>query len=401
MQRVVQVLTVLVAWSVPGTALAASPPSNVCRPHQSAWACTLESLAAAERYAAFDDALARANYTLVHFVSFYADGGLAVHGCAMESMVRALTNPEMRPMNATRPENETVAVLVHVLDKNASMRVHGRLAHELDVVAGGASGYRAVHVSWVRVPFEHLVAGTPLGPFFASSTGQAASSIARADAVRIGILSRYGGLYLDLDIITVRDFTALTDFVSRQSWGSRFVNNAHLLFREPHHPLVEVVAANFVRDFNPHTRKRQANGPDLWTRTLEENCGGKMPFRRYPDKEDQLWCSSFDVLPYRETHGIGITGTGLYLRSPEEFKPSRLKWFVADDRRSRLLGFHLISSWTWRVEKRQCLLNTTRYARSFVGRVRARNCPLTFTNVITDSFLPWTASKPDRCIHRR
>ena len=107
-----------------------------------------------------------------------------------------------------------------------------------------------------------------------------------ADAVRLALLWREGGIYLDTDIIVLRPLNELRNAVAEEKWeGShRSLSNAVMAF-EPHHPFLWACMEEFAAHFQPFGRARSfpellqlglwgQNGPKLLDRVLKRYDNG-------------------------------------------------------------------------------------------------------------------------------
>ncbi|XP_069755475.1 alpha-1,4-N-acetylglucosaminyltransferase-like isoform X3 [Narcine bancroftii] len=93
-----------------------------------------------------------------------------------------------------------------------------------------------------------------------------------ADASRLALLWKYGGTYLDTDIISLRSLP-IANFTCPQNRGT--VTNGVLGFQNRHHPFIwncmENFVANYIGDIWGH------QGPELITRELKRWCKIKDP----------------------------------------------------------------------------------------------------------------------------
>ncbi|XP_072429276.1 lactosylceramide 4-alpha-galactosyltransferase-like isoform X1 [Chiloscyllium punctatum] len=88
-----------------------------------------------------------------------------------------------------------------------------------------------------------------------------------ADGCRIALLWKYGGIYLDTDIISLKPLE-FRNFLCEQS--SNYANNAALGFNRSH-SFTKMCLRDFVDKYNGAAWGHQ--GPDLMTRMLKKWCG--------------------------------------------------------------------------------------------------------------------------------
>ncbi|KAK7256884.1 hypothetical protein RIF29_30440 [Crotalaria pallida] len=98
-----------------------------------------------------------------------------------------------------------------------------------------------------------------------------------SNLIRLAVLYKYGGVYLDTDFIVIKPFTGLRNCIGAQSidWGSKQwtrLNNAVLVF-DVHHPLLLRFINEFALTFDGN--KWGHNGPYLVSRVIKKL--GKKP----------------------------------------------------------------------------------------------------------------------------
>mmetsp|Transcript_17049 Transcript_17049/g.57251 ORF Transcript_17049/g.57251 Transcript_17049/m.57251 type:complete len:189 (+) Transcript_17049:644-1210(+) len=176
----------------------------------------------------------------------------------------------------------------------------------------------------------------------------------------------------------------MPDFVALQSYGSKFINNAHFLFRAPGNPLLWKLMEGFVRRHNPKDQRRQAMAPVLWTSVLAGTCAN-MNTRSSPGQRAQAppMCTNVSLLPFRRSAGMGITGVGLFLRSVPG-KPDIVTELDGVEESGKPLAFYYVNSFLDRAERTLCQGDASKYAKTILGRARARHCPVTFAAFMTD-----------------
>ncbi|CAG0915854.1 unnamed protein product [Notodromas monacha] len=88
-----------------------------------------------------------------------------------------------------------------------------------------------------------------------------------SNALRYATLFKYGGFYLDTDVIVLRPMDDLVNAVGLYSTTG--LNGAAMAF-DKHHPFMEACMNELSANFNPY--KWGSNGPDLLTRVINTYC---------------------------------------------------------------------------------------------------------------------------------
>ncbi|XP_067907387.1 lactosylceramide 4-alpha-galactosyltransferase-like [Heterodontus francisci] len=114
-----------------------------------------------------------------------------------------------------------------------------------------------------------------------------------ADACRLVIMWKYGGIYLDTDIIVFKNLRNLTNSIGREQ--QYLLNSAFLAF-DQHHDFIGHCLMDFVEHFNGWIWGHQ--GPQLVTRVLKK------------------WCQKKSITKIRQCKGVRML-------PPEAFYPIR------------------------------------------------------------------------------
>ncbi|CAN0879785.1 Lactosylceramide 4-alpha-galactosyltransferase [Linum grandiflorum] len=135
-------------------------------------------------------------------------------------------------------------------------------------------GFKVLAVT-PNVPF--LVEDTPGEDWLAEmktgtkDPGYIPLTINLSNLIRIAMIYKYGGVYLDTDFIVLKDFSGLRNAVGAQTvdsttnqWSS--INNAVIIF-DRGHPMVLEFIKEFANTFNGN--KWGNNGPAMFTRVFE------------------------------------------------------------------------------------------------------------------------------------
>ncbi|XP_063230484.1 lactosylceramide 4-alpha-galactosyltransferase-like [Bacillus rossius redtenbacheri] len=133
--------------------------------------------------------------------------------------------------------------------------------------------------------------GTPLERW--ASSGQLETSlypvVHASDVFRVLALWKYGGLYLDLDVITFRDMGGLENFMAMERNDSLNTAVMHMSPRGLGHELASDLLERMGSDFRGDAWSY--NGPELVTKTLLARCNVSQPLEMRKEK-----CSGFTVL---------------------------------------------------------------------------------------------------------
>ncbi|KAK9805489.1 hypothetical protein WJX72_001106 [[Myrmecia] bisecta] len=124
-----------------------------------------------------------------------------------------------------------------------------------------------------KVELEGVYASTPLEDWFQSGAYRNSTWVDQnlSNALRLALVYKYGGTYLDLDTITMSGEI----FSERNTMGEVFepeengINN-HFFSFEQHHPLVHRLMEAFVQRFDGYTWAH--NGPKLFKSVYDRLC---------------------------------------------------------------------------------------------------------------------------------
>jgi lactosylceramide 4-alpha-galactosyltransferase len=119
-----------------------------------------------------------------------------------------------------------------------------------------------------------------------------------ADILRLLLLWKFGGYYLDTDMIVQKSFDSLpTNFACRAN--NELINNAFLSFDKKNgRKLVEMFIEDLVKNFNGDDWG--SNGPKMITRVSKKLCQTE-DFQKMIDQKD---CDGFHVLPQELCYAI-------------------------------------------------------------------------------------------------
>lgn len=217
-------------------------------------------------------------------------------------------------------------------------------------------GFRLAAVS---PDFPYLFRNTPAEPWFDRllqgevDAGNVPLGQNLSNLLRLAILYKYGGVYMDTDVIVLRSFDGLRNAIGAQSVDSKTgnwsrLNNAVMVFDEKH-PLLHNFMEEFARTFNGY--KWGHNGPYLVSRVVQRVAGNPgLEFRVLPR-------AAFYPVDWRRVSGL--------FRAPGN--GNHRKWIVEKHHSIRRWSFvlHL-----WNRESRSIKVEEG----SIVGRIMSECC---------------------------
>lgn len=93
-----------------------------------------------------------------------------------------------------------------------------------------------------------------------------------SDALRVALIWKYGGIYLDTDTITIRNLNYLLNFPGVGAQDKSTANNAVINFPKNHRFTNELIK-EFVKNYNP--KCWGCKGPELFTQVFKNYCKTK------------------------------------------------------------------------------------------------------------------------------
>eukprot|EP00924_Labyrinthula_sp_SR-Ha-C_P006656 snap_masked-scaffold_29-processed-gene-0.41-mRNA-1 protein AED:1.00 eAED:1.00 QI:0/-1/0/0/-1/1/1/0/382 len=228
-----------------------------------------------------------------------------------------------------------------------------------------------VTVNIIKVNFEVILADTPLENLFKATIeffkgdrkkAPRLSEVNLADGFRLAVLYKYGGVYLDLDMLAFQDPTRLEDGIAKADDGR--LNNAFLKFTGKNRKVLFAVMEEFKSGFSSKVWGDQ--GPALWTRffggeeKLEENIKGK----------------GLSLVAEEDVYPFGYEERHEFLKSFSEFQDYRLGFQEIFGKDLTLM--HLWHHRTGPYEVRACKQGIEAYKDSYLGGLRNEVCPNSF-----------------------
>lgn len=199
--------------------------------------------------------------------------------CTVESLVRALRTAESSGSKTVTASvvPPTTRVVLWVRNKAKFLEDEGRT---LSRILADPNRRRGVVVSVERLALPELLAGTPMGRMREKDWGSTFVEQNKANAVRMAIVYKHGGAYLDSDIVVIRNpnanLFASSNVVCEQRAGA--LNNAAFKFAQPRHPFLAALMERFVNNFQAVWAW---NGPKVFQDVFDITCRGH-PSRQCP-----------------------------------------------------------------------------------------------------------------------
>ncbi|KAL6553245.1 hypothetical protein OROGR_007087 [Orobanche gracilis] len=194
---------------------------------------------------------------------------------------------------------------------------------------------KGFQVTAISPDFNYLFKGTPAREWYNQlmrgnvNPGEVSLGQNLSNLLRLGLLYRFGGIYLDTDVIVLRNLNGLRNAIGAQTidhetknWSR--LNNAVMIFDEGH-PLLYKFIREFAATFDGN--KWGHNGPYLVSRVVARAYG--MPGH------------SVAVLPPAAFYPVNWSRIGSLFEGPKN--SSHSKWLLEKLRqiRSRSFGVHL------------------------------------------------------------
>ncbi|OEL35438.1 hypothetical protein BAE44_0003545 [Dichanthelium oligosanthes] len=218
---------------------------------------------------------------------------------------------------------------------------------------------RGFRVAVASPDFAYLLNGTPAEAWLGAvqrggvSPGSVPLGQNLSNLLRLALLYRYGGVYIDADIVVLRPFSGLRNAIGAQAvdeatGGWRRLNNAVMVFDRAH-PLLREFIAEFAAAFDGN--KWGHNGPYLVSRVAAR-------LRQRP---------GFDVtvLPPRAFYPVHWSKIGGLFVAPKDRKGERWVKAKMENIKGESFGIHL-----WNRESRRLQMEEG----SVIGRLISDSC---------------------------
>mmetsp|Transcript_11122 Transcript_11122/g.12737 ORF Transcript_11122/g.12737 Transcript_11122/m.12737 type:complete len:386 (+) Transcript_11122:118-1275(+) len=237
---------------------------------------------------------------------------------------------------------------------------------------------RDVKLRKLYLDFDDMMAGTPFEEFYKDKTPKQLGKYGdqnKGNGLRLVILQKYGGFYMDADMLVINDPTILHDGVAQQSKG--VYNNAAFKFSQPNHPILNILIDDFIENYNGNKWGQQ--GPLLFSRVLKR----KIPCTIRRDNKE-LECKGIELdEPVKKWQTRQIYPLAWYsgysMGKSYKFMVSKHKLNLNDPRETIMI--HTWHKHSKLAEARLCKKSEDAYRNSFIGILKSKHCPIT-TDVV-------------------
>ncbi|GBM24986.1 Lactosylceramide 4-alpha-galactosyltransferase [Araneus ventricosus] len=160
------------------------------------------------------------------------------------------------------------------------------------------------NVRFLRMELDFIMPGTPLWYWYQKGSWRSSPHkiVHLSDAIRLCLLWKYGGIYLDTDVIVLRSLSKLRNAVSFDSGTN--LGNSFLSF-DRGQSLLRFTLADYVSSYNPYSFAN--NGPVLLNRNFKEHC--KPKFNNATDNICHV-----NVLPRKSVYPIDYSQWQVYFK---------------------------------------------------------------------------------------
>ncbi|XP_042314445.1 alpha-1,4-N-acetylglucosaminyltransferase [Sceloporus undulatus] len=217
--------------------------------------------------------------------------------------------------------------------------------------------YAMKNVFLFPLQLDILFQDTPLLPWYlqVNATQEKNWVYILSDAVRLAMVWKYGGIYMDTDVISIRSIP-VTNFLAAQS--SQFSSNGILGFQQ-HHWFLWDCMEDFVQNYNGDIWGNQ--GPFLITRVLKRLCN----LTDFEDTEDQ------------RCHNISFLNPQRFYPIPYGFW---MKYYEVWDSRPEFNDSYALHLWNYMNQDQK--KNVTIGSNTLVENLFSTYCPTTYRSLI-------------------
>jgi len=319
-------------------------------------------------------------HDLFHVVVIYKARMKTEPLCTVESLMRALAEG-----TSTNP----ATVVMWVYSKEAMRTDHAEVLERVEELARSAA--RRLTLLLQEVTVDGVFEGTPFKEFYHNRSGAQLGTYGennKVNALRIAVVYKFGGMYIDADMVFLRDPSSLPYGISTQTAGGKNRYNSAAFKLPKGHPMMEKFMTEFVTNYKGG--KWGWQGPRLVTRVVFQFCPYEMDQKRKKQilrkkKPSQLcnfqsWnmkaAAHFLYMKWENQHGI----VDLYLQDNKK----RMQ-HMKDIEATTYMGFHdpnvyLLHLWhkiSAEYDRGLCQnLTDTQYAVVPIARLRSERCPV-------------------------
>ncbi|XP_004453829.1 alpha-1,4-N-acetylglucosaminyltransferase [Dasypus novemcinctus] len=211
---------------------------------------------------------------------------------------------------------------------------------------------------------RRLLEGTPLAAWYTqlNITAQRNWLHVSSDAARLAVIWKYGGIYMDTDLISIQPIPE-QNFLAAQA--SHYSSNGVFGFL-PQHPFLWVCMENFVEHYNSDIWGHQ--GPNLMTRVLRVWC----KLRDFQEVSD-LRCANFSFLHPQRFYPISY--------------PAWRRYYEVWDTEPSFNNSYALHLWNYMNQEGRAAV---RGSHTLVEKLYRRYCPRTYESLIQGPERPVT-----------
>ncbi|CAL1286887.1 unnamed protein product [Larinioides sclopetarius] len=164
------------------------------------------------------------------------------------------------------------------------------------------------NVQLLRMDMALIVEGTPLLDWYKKGKWKSSRyrTVHVSDALRLVLLWKYGGLYLDTDVVVLRSLSHLHNTTTTDN--GKNLGSALLSF-EPYHPVLQATIMDFAASYS--SSEFAKNGPVLLNKHFKDRCHVEFVDELYVGGENNC---DVEVLPFKSTYPIEYSNWQEYFR---------------------------------------------------------------------------------------
>ena len=176
------------------------------------------------------------------------------------------------------------------------------------------------NISWYRLGVVHIEIPSKIGSFPITDLDQA------TDIAKIEILSKYGGIYIDTDVIVIQSLDPLRIYPAVYGQESTMKTSPAVILAEPNSTFLDLVYNSYLQDYRP-------NNPDYNSGIVPYKLAVKNPDLVYIestdlvapglDKTHLLFSDNNEILQWRHFYTIHLCfhGSESKIYNPTYIKP--------------------------------------------------------------------------------
>ena len=227
-----------------------------------------------------------------------------------------------------------------------------------------------------KIDFDRIIADSPLERLYHNSNASLGrwATQNKANAMRLAIVHKYGGTYMDSDFVVLNDPTVLKNGCAFQDANGTVFNNAVFRFDDASE-FTKQLMLDFVDNYNGN--KWGHNGPALFTRVFANQNSTSTPCYR---NESRIYCTGSEmpaeVWPTNLVYAIPYQDCGV-LFNTSGFDLARIE--------PEPILLHLWHNLSKQDEKKACRKGKLeKYQATLGGYLRSVHCPVATEMLLQD-----------------